>query len=500
SCDPAQTGTVTTVLSNQFGCDSTVVLTTALLPSDTTFLFLNTCLAADTGTVQTILSNQFGCDSLVLTLTSLLPPAACELDLTFAADTIGCEESTGTIVLTILNGSGPYAFTWTSSDGSTGAGTIPLAQVPTPVPDLPPGIYSFELSDPDGLTSTVTTAVFQPAPLQVSLQVDSDFNGADLSCPDATDGAATVTVVSGGLPPYAYLWSNGDTDAGSAGLPAGTASVTVTGSAGCSAVGTVDLTAPPPLAVTLAAVQPDCFGNGTGSLLLTQVGGGTGPYRYALDGGDWQTDPLFDRLPPGPYLLRIQDANGCESTASANLLAYTAPAVSLGDDQELAYGDAVTLQPVIQIAAGALGNITWSGTDCPDCPSVTVQPLTTTAYGITVTDTAGCDASDEIVLFVRKDFRFFFPNVFSPDGNGINDHFTVFAGPQVVRIREMTVFDRWGETVFTGRDLLPNDTAAGWDGTARGQDLPAGVFTFLAVLEFVDGGSELVKGAVTLVR
>ncbi len=500
SCDPAQTGTTTAVLSNQFGCDSTVVTTTALLPSDTTWLTQSTCLAADTGTVQTLLSNQFGCDSLVLTLTSLLPPAACTLELTGTPDTIGCQTSTGTIFLTVLNGTGPYAFTWTAAGGNTGSGTIPQAFVPTPVPNLPPGDYSFEVSDPDGLTSTVTASVFQPAPLQVLPAVTSDFNGADLSCDDAADGAATVTVTGGGLPPYTYLWSNGGTDAATSGLPAGTASVTVTGSAGCTAVGSVGLSAPLPLSATVATTQPDCFGDGTGSLQLVQVAGGTGTYRFALDGGDWQPDPLFDRLSPGGYLLQVQDANGCETAVAATLSPYTSPTVSLGVDQELAYGDSLTLQPLIQLPAGALGTVFWSGADCPDCLSLTVRPLTTTTYGITVTDTAGCEASDEIVLFVRKDFRFFFPNAFSPDGNGINDHFTVFAGPQVLRIREMAVFDRWGGTVFRGRDLLPNDVGAGWDGTSRGQDLPAGVFTFFAVLEFVDGNTELVKGELSLVR
>ncbi|WP_170254916.1 hypothetical protein, partial [Phaeodactylibacter luteus] len=64
---------VTVILQNQFGCDSVVVTSTALLPTDSTFVFLQSCSPADTGHVTVILQNQFGCDSVVVTSTALLP-------------------------------------------------------------------------------------------------------------------------------------------------------------------------------------------------------------------------------------------------------------------------------------------------------------------------------------------------------------------------------------------------------------------------------------------
>ncbi|TXB62996.1 T9SS type B sorting domain-containing protein, partial [Phaeodactylibacter luteus] len=73
SCSPADTGHVTVILQNQFGCDSVVVTSTALLPTDSTFVFLQSCSPADTGHVTVILQNQFGCDSVVVTSTALLP-------------------------------------------------------------------------------------------------------------------------------------------------------------------------------------------------------------------------------------------------------------------------------------------------------------------------------------------------------------------------------------------------------------------------------------------
>ena len=499
SCDPAQVGVSVNTLSNQFGCDSTVITQTFQLPLDTTWIFLETCLLADTGTVLSLLSNQYGCDSLVIQVTSLLPAAACELEVLIASDTIGCQENTGTILLTVLNGNAPYSYAWSNGAGGSGTGSIGQLNVPIAVPNLPPGSYNFALTDPDGLSASVSALIYKPAQLQLSLQVSSDYNGADLSCHDAADGAAFVAA-TGGIPPYAYSWSNGSTAAQSSGLPAGTASVTVTAGAGCTASSSVSLLSPSPLAFEFTLEQPGCLSEGSGSILLTQVSGGSGDYEFSVNGTTWQSDPLFNPLPPGQYLLRARDANGCESTATAALMPYTPPFVSLGDDLELAFGDSLTLLPQTNLPPGAVADLTWSGADCPGCPAITVKPLVTTTYGISITDTTGCQASDELLVIVRKDFPYFVPNVFSPDYNGINDHFTVFSGPQVTRILELKVFDRWGELLYSGADLRPNEPSTGWDGTFRGEDLSPGVFVYLAVIELIDGSTKLLKGEVTLMR
>ena len=73
TCDPGLVGVVPNLLTNQFGCDSLVITTTALLPADTTNVFATTCDPGLVGVVPNLLTNQFGCDSLVITTTALLP-------------------------------------------------------------------------------------------------------------------------------------------------------------------------------------------------------------------------------------------------------------------------------------------------------------------------------------------------------------------------------------------------------------------------------------------
>ncbi|RMF32633.1 MAG: gliding motility-associated C-terminal domain-containing protein [Bacteroidetes bacterium] len=95
----------------------------------------------------------------------------------------------------------------------------------------------------------------------------------------------------------------------------------------------------------------------------------------------------------------------------------------------------------------------------------------------------------------------YIPNAFSPDGDGINDLFYIFAREGSVReIKTFLVFSRWGETVWEYHNFQPNDPAAGWDGTHRGQLMNPAVFVYFAEIEMIDGSIRLFEGDVTLIR
>jgi gliding motility-associated-like protein len=93
------------------------------------------------------------------------------------------------------------------------------------------------------------------------------------------------------------------------------------------------------------------------------------------------------------------------------------------------------------------------------------------------------------------------PNVFTPDGDGNNDWFTIYANPKhVLNIQTLQVFDRWGSKVFERSDFLPNLDNLGWDGMHRGTAENPAVFVWYAELELADGTVEVFKGDVTLTR
>jgi hypothetical protein len=73
SCDPGMAGMDIMRLMNIFECDSVVITTTTLLPSDTTNIAATSCDPGMAGMDTMRLVNQFDCDSIVITTTTLLP-------------------------------------------------------------------------------------------------------------------------------------------------------------------------------------------------------------------------------------------------------------------------------------------------------------------------------------------------------------------------------------------------------------------------------------------
>jgi gliding motility-associated-like protein len=118
---------------------------------------------------------------------------------------------------------------------------------------------------------------------------------------------------------------------------------------------------------------------------------------------------------------------------------------------------------------------------------------------VTVTNEAGCVATDDVLVQVNIVRPVYIPNVFSPNNDGINDRFTVYAGPAADFVESLQIYSRWGELVFEN-SFTPNDELAGWDGTFNGQLVNPGVFTYLARVHFLDQKVVNYAGTVTVLR
>lgn len=67
-------------------------------------------------------------------------------------------------------------------------------------------------------------------------------------------------------------------------------------------------------------------------------------------------------------------------------------------------------------------------------------------------------------------------------------------------IEKFIIYNRWGIKVFDASDILPNDAAAGWDGTYKGEAAPVEVYAYQVVAKFKDGTKKTLKGNVTLLK
>lgn len=117
------------------------------------------------------------------------------------------------------------------------------------------------------------------------------------------------------------------------------------------------------------------------------------------------------------------------------------------------------------------------------------SPTTTTQYTLTVTTTAGCSASDEILVEVKEepvtgcDIKPL--NAFTPNSDGINDKWILYSG-NCIKYPAVSVYNRYGNLVYQSGHYQ-ND----WEGTYKGKQLPDG--TYYAVITYNMNGSTIVK-------
>ncbi|MEM9919740.1 MAG: gliding motility-associated C-terminal domain-containing protein, partial [Bacteroidota bacterium] len=259
-----------------------------------------------------------------------------------------------------------------------------------------------------------------------------------------------------------------------------------------------------PQDLDVAVTPPPCFGD-LGGLEILTVSGGEGPYLYSIDNGqNFFGATEFPALDPGDYTVLVQDAIGCEYEEIFTIPEVPLKVVSVQQEIVVELGQSEQIFANTNIPNAEIDTIIWAPTDglsCVDCLDPFVTAVDETRYSLTIIDENGCSAEAEILVRVRKERNVYIPNVFSPNGDGVNDVFMIFAGDNLIKsINSFQVFDRWGELIYEDFNFMPNDPTRGWDGRLRGELLNPAVFVYWAEVEFVDGWKELYKGDVTLLR
>ena len=338
---------------------------------------------------------------------------------------------------------------------------------------------------------------------------------ATLTCKENQTEAELGGAGNSSGPNITYLWSaaTGSFPGDSTALhpvvtEPGTYTLTVTNTAlGCETTDVVVVDASQDIPVPEITLTPiSCFGEDDGAISVVSVSGGIGPYLFSLNGSPFSDVSTFQHLTPGVYELAVVDVDGCENLLTIDvhqpLEVNVELIVYVEGGNVIHLGDSAQLEALLTLPFDSLDLIDWepdSLLSCDGCPNPVAYPVQTTTFTVRV-ENNGCSDSDQATIFVRKDRVVFVPNAFSPNNDGVNDVFMIFAGPQVAQVKSFLVFDRWGETVYQHYDFQPNDPAYGWDGTHRNKKFNPAVFTWFAEIEFVDGATEIFEGDVSLMR
>ena len=255
---------------------------------------------------------------------------------------------------------------------------------------------------------------------------------------------------------------------------------------------------------TFELSQPVCSGEMNASILVEQVYGGIAPFVYQLDSGLPQASPLFSDLDPGTYLVSVIDADQCIFDSTVVIEPTALFTIDAGPDQEIHIGGTALLEGMTDLPQDDMLSDQWDSLGmvlCTHCASFEVSPLETTTYSFQVTSQTGCTLTDEMTVFVLNRAKFFVANIFSPNGDGINDEVRVNATPGIARVLKWIIFDRWGNAVYGRTDFDPDDPSVFWDGrTTTGEFANPAVFPYLIEIELISGKVELFRGDITLIR
>lgn len=172
------------------------------------------------------------------------------------------------------------------------------------------GQYYVDLTDTRGCSATDTFYVTVPD------TIDIDFTATDLLCNDDSSGVIDATV-NGGLPNYAYQWSNGGTTSNLSNLHAGTHVLTITDSVGCIAMDSIELIEPTPITSSIT-FSHDFTGLCDGEAEAI-AGGGTPNYTYNWSPSSASTANATG-LCAGIHIVTITDANGCTHQDTVEIL------------------------------------------------------------------------------------------------------------------------------------------------------------------------------------
>jgi gliding motility-associated-like protein len=458
-----------------------------------------------TGTYNLTVTDQYnGCtsvDNVHITPNTTAPTA-----IIAPPALLTCTVLTATINAGSSSTGAPFTYVWTGPGILSGANTL------TPVVNQP-GLYKLLITNTsNGCTTTASAQVDQ----NIILPTAKAGGAFELTCSidhGFLDAAGSSTGSN-----FTYQWTtaNGHIVDGAQTVKPKVDSVgtyllvVLNTQTGCTSSAQVAVTRNTnyPSALKLSTDRPGCGGK-TGTIQFDEVTGGVGPYVYSIDGGDhFASADTYKTLKPGTYHLVVQDVNGCEFEQSLNFPVPVEPKVTLPAEIHLAYGDPTTLTAAINIPLSQIDTIIWSPMDKLTLTAkpnvVNIRPFDDVQYTVRIVNLEGCHSEARVIVSV-DDPNVWAPNVFSPNDDGVNDFFLIFAGEHTVKnIRTLQIYDRWGDQVFVAENILPNIEKVGWNGRMSGKSnaeaMTPAVFVWWAEVELESGRKILLKGDVTLVR
>ena len=280
--------------------------------------------------------------------------------------------NTGSAVVTAGGGTPGYTYAWSNGDSDDTLNNVSA---------LSP--YTVTITDLNGCTTTQSVNITEPP------QINPNVSSTPVNCTTLGTASAAPT---GGTGSYTYSWSpSGGTGATESNLNAGSYTVTITDSNGCSVTQAVTVTQVATMTVSATGTPAQCFNGNTGTASVT-ITGGNSPFTYSWSptGGN---NANATGLAAGTYTCTITDANGCTATQTFTVTQPTQITGSSGATAPTCNGG--NGQATISVSGGT-GPYTYAWS--PSGGTGTTATVPAGSYTCVATDANGCTFTQSVTI------------------------------------------------------------------------------------------------------
>ena len=375
----------------------------------------------------------------------------------------------GIVAAEAPNAAEPLFYTWSTGNASP------------EIYNLFEGSYMVTVTDAWGCTGQAGVNLVSPPEMNLQTYTESPL------CYNSRDGKIVATAF-GGIAPYSYLWNTSVTENELVNVGMGTYSLTISDAAGCSAVKSVTLDAPYEMLVEITTSDIRCNGDKDGKIEV-EVSGGVEPYNYLIEGlAAPSTNNVFSNMTAGYYNIKVVDNNGCVVVKPTLLSQPDVLQVETLIEHPFCRGSRTGSIELKAIGGTEPYMYYWNNSK----GDVSImQNMYAGEYVVGVIDGNECKSEEITITLTDVDVPCLrIPNVFTPNGDGVNDIWEI-VNIEMFPEAEIYVFNRWGQLMFTSKGYTEQ-----WDGSYRGHFVPAGTYMYIIDL-FND--EEPYEGTVTII-
>lgn len=401
------------------------------------------------------------------------------------------DQCNGSIELEILGGAMPYSFLW--SNGSSNS----------TIDELCNGSYSVTVTDDLSATLIYNDILIQSPALLSSMNITTD-----VSCIGANDGSIFIDAF-GGTPPYDYIFDGNSSSNLITDLEEGEYMYEVVDSFGCLNSEMVTIMGVSPLDLDVVTQNIDCnFTNG--GIIITSDN--INNYDILINGNSYGADDIIlaENLNIGTYTIQYQINEECiQDVGEVDIVDEELFEVSFDPDLiNINLGEDFSLNIIISDTSNLIQTIDWFSNAVVTCEEFNQENFCVLLEGntsenefirISVELKNGCLYEYLIPIEVDISTDIYLPNIFSPNGDGINDVFSFSSNIPIVEINSFSIYDRWGNQMFNQSNVDPL-SFEGWNGKFKGQYVKPGVYVYSFSIQLLEGEVKQFVGDLTVTK